>query len=238
MLPMALGPVSPDQTNVRSIGSSSPRISTKRRRHQSPGGTVPPFADLPFADLLFVDLPFADPPFADPPIVATCGAWELLPNEVILRVLAHCAAAELCQLAYTATLLRDLSGSDRLWRRLFRAQFPETVPISSDGEVEEQEQAPAGWKRRYAQETLAHLRRRNGFGTVFQADVATTVQGSVGTVVAAAPQSERCTKRTGAEGGAEFVRRLTEQFTYLSMYLPPSKKKGKSKKGKSKKQKR
>ena len=146
MLPMALGPVSPDQTNVRSIGSSSPRISTKRRRHQSPGGTVPPFADLPFADLLFVDLPFADPPFADPPIVATCGAWELLPNEVILRVLAHCAAAELCQLAYTATLLRDLSGSDRLWRRLFRAQFPETVPISSDGEVEEQEQAPAGWK--------------------------------------------------------------------------------------------
>eukprot|EP01047_Picozoa_sp_COSAG01_P034526 COSAG01_NODE_2598_length_7399_cov_4.972740_1_plen_198_part_00 len=134
MLPMALGPVSPDQTNVRSIGSSSPRISTKRRRHQSPGGTVPPFADLPFADLLFADLPFADIPFADPPIVATCGAWELLPNEVILRVLAHCAAAELCQLAYTATLLRDLSGSDRLWRRLFRAQFPETVPISSDGD--------------------------------------------------------------------------------------------------------
>jgi|EP01049_Picozoa_sp_SAG25_P006349 hypothetical protein len=45
-------------------------------------------------------------------------------------------------------------------------------------------------------------------------------------------------KRTGAEGGAEFVRRLTEQFTYLNMYPPPSKKKGKSKKGKSKKQKR
>jgi hypothetical protein len=125
-----------------SDASSSLRISTlKRRRHQSPGGTVPPFADLPFADLQFADIPFADPPFANPPIVATeggtageaadacpatltCGAWELLPNEVILRVLAHCAAAELCQLAYTATLLRDLSSSDRLWRRLFRAQFP------------------------------------------------------------------------------------------------------------------
>jgi hypothetical protein len=94
------------------------------------------------------------------------GPWELLPNEVILRVLAHCAAAELCQLARTASLLRDLSGSDRLWCRLFRAQFAAaSPPVIGDGEPHreaegENAEAPAGWKRRYAQETLAYLKRR------------------------------------------------------------------------------
>ena len=89
-------------------------------------------------------------------------------------MLAHCAAAELCQLARTASLLRDLSGSDRLWCRLFRAQFAAaSPPVIGDGEPhrdaegeEENAEAPAGWKRRYAQETLAYLKRREGFGTV------------------------------------------------------------------------